>query len=403
MNQDLVKYALQNLLHRKLRSGLSILSIMIGITAIFTLVSFGLGIQHYIDTVADESGGDKVFIQPKGVGAPGTDDNFYLSQEDVDFVEKITGVNELVAMYYRGTEIEHKNQKKINFGIGFDPKKTRLVEEAFSADIVAGRGLKQGDKDKVVLGYNYQIENKIFKNPLSVGDKFSLNSQPFEVVGFYSEVGNPSDDANIYFTDEGFESLFPSAKGRYGSIMVRADPDADPQELAERIQEKLRKFKDQEKGKEDFYAQTFDDLLATFNTIINVINGVLILIAFISLIVASVNIMNTMYTAVLERTKEIGVMKSIGATRNSILFVFVFEAGVLGLIGGSLGVILGYLFATAGGQAAAAGGYALLQPIFPAYLIIGCLLFSFVVGALAGLLPALQAAKLNPTEALRYE
>ena len=149
--------------------------------------------------------------------------------------------------------------------------------------------------------------------------------------------------------------------------------------------------------------QTFEDALATFGVVINVINGVLFLIALISLIVASVNIMNTMYTAVLERTKEIGVMKAIGATNEEILLIFVFESGFLGFLGGLIGVIIGYAISVTGGDIAAASGYALLKPIFPWYLIMGCLLFATLVGTGAGLLPARQASRQRPVDALRYE
>ena len=130
---------------------------------------------------------------------------------------------------------------------------------------------------------------------------------------------------------------------------------------------------------------------------------VLVLIALISLVVASVNIMNTMYTSTIERTQEIGVMKAIGARNKDILFIFVFEAGVLGMLGGLFGVTLGFLVSSAGGAAAAAAGYTSLQPIFPLALTLSCILFSTAVGAGAGFLPALQASKLKPVDALRYE
>ena len=113
--------------------------------------------------------------------------------------------------------------------------------------------------------------------------------------------------------------------------------------------------------------------------------------------------MNTMYTAVLERTKEIGIMKAIGAKNKSILFIFIFESGLLGIIGGGLGVMSGYIIAKIGGMIAAASGYSMLQPSFPIYLTLGCLLFAFFVGAGSGFFPAVQASKLKPVDSLRYE
>jgi putative ABC transport system permease protein len=143
--------------------------------------------------------------------------------------------------------------------------------------------------------------------------------------------------------------------------------------------------------------------METFGTILLVLNSILVIIAGISVLVAAVNIMNTMYTAVLERTKEIGIMKSIGARNSTILLMFFFESGFLGLIGGSIGMLLGYGLAKLGAIAIAATGYSFLQPYFPWWLIVGCLVFSFSVGAASGFFPARAASKLKPVDALRYE
>ncbi|MBI2542193.1 ABC transporter permease [Candidatus Woesearchaeota archaeon] len=403
MNIYEVKYALQNFRKRKLRSGLTILSILIGITAIFALLSFGIGIKQYVNQLAEESGGNKLFVQARGVGAPGTDENFFLSKDDVDFMGKMKGVDELVGMYFKVAEIKYNDQKRFYFVSGMDTSKIDFIEETFSIKIIKGRQLKKGDDDKATLGYNYQFDDKIFRNAVNVGDKVELNGRRFEVIGFYEEVGNPQDDTNIYVTGEAFESLYPNSKDKFGFVMISSQKGVKPSELASRLEERLRKFKGQEGGKENFFVQTFEDALATFTTIINVINGMLVLIALVSLVVAFVNIMNTMYTAILERTKEIGVMKAIGARNNDILLIFVVEAGLIGLIGGILGVLLGYFISSIGGSIAAASGFALLKPAYPLALIIGCLVFSLLVGAAAGFLPARRASKLKPVDALRYE
>ncbi|HJX05359.1 MAG TPA: ABC transporter permease [Candidatus Nanoarchaeia archaeon] len=404
INWDEIKYALQNLMHRKLRSFLSIVSIMIGITAVFTLVSFGLGIQDYVNTLATQAGTDKLFIMAKSIGAPGTDTSFYLTQDDIDFVEKINGVQEISGMYMKPAEISFRDQKKYNYLAGIDMNNIDFILEASGdLNIEVGKQLRKGELGKVVLGYNYQVPDKIFARGIKVGDKVLVDSEQLEVIGFYEAVGNPSDDANIYVTKEQYELIDPSSKDRYGYVMIRAASDVSPKVLADRITEKLGKYKGQEEGKEDFTVQTFEDAIQTFNTVITIINGILVLIALISLVVASVNIMNTMYTAVLERTKEIGVMKAVGARNSDILIIFIFESGLLGVLGGIIGVGLGYLAATTGGSIAAAAGYSMLKPIFPLTLIIGCIFFAFLVGAGSGVLPAIRASKLHPVDSLRYE
>ncbi|MEK6984517.1 MAG: ABC transporter permease [Nanoarchaeota archaeon] len=403
MNIYEIKYSLQNLRKRKLRSALTIISILIGITAVFALLSFGIGIQKYVDALADEAGRDKLFIQAKGIGAPGIDENFFLSKDDVDVVGKIKGVDEIVGMYFKAAEIKYNEQKKFYFVSGANIDKLDFIEETFSIKIIKGRPLKDGDTDKTVLGYNYQFKDKIFRKAVRLGDKIEINGNRFEVIGFYEEIGNPQDDTNIYITDKAFEAIYPDRKDKFGFVMMGAKKGVLPSELAEKIREKLRKYKNQEEGKEDFFVQTFEDALATFTAIINVINGMLVLIALVSLVVAFVNIMNTMYTSIIERTKEIGVMKAIGAKNSDILLVFIVEAGLIGFIGGILGVLLGYIVSSIGGSIAASSGFALLKPAFPLLLIIGCLIFSFLVGAAAGFFPARRASKLKPVDALRYE
>jgi putative ABC transport system permease protein len=304
-------------------------------------------------------------------------------------------------MYFKVGEIKQYREIKYIYLIGFDPK--GFILNTFTVDILEGRQLKKGETSKVVLGYNFLVPDKIFQEPQKVGDKIEINGKSFDIVGFYKEIGNPTDDSQIYLTYEGFDELYPDTKDQFSFVMLKAGTGEDPEELALKIKDKLRKYKDQEEGKEDFFVQTFTDVLSTFTNIISILNGVLILIAFVSLLVASVNIINTMYTAILERTKEIGIMKAIGARNQDILMIFLIESGFLGMIGGIIGVILGYLISTAGGSIAAASGFSSLRPKFPVLLTIGSILFAFFIGAVSGILPAIRASKLNPVDALRTE
>ena len=397
-----LRYSLTNLLHRRMRSFLSVLSILIGITAIFALISFGLGMQNYIDKFAEEAGTRTMYITSKGIGAPGFDDTFGLTQNEIDFVGKIKGVDESIGLYFNGAEIESENQKRYTFSIGLDTDKLDVLATVFTVDVEKGRRLKEGDNDKVVLGYNYQLDNRIFKRGLELGDKVEINGERFEIVGFYEEIGNPQDDSQIYFTSEVMKDLYEK-EDKFGFVVLIAGEGEDVQLLSEKIEDKFRKKRGQKEGEEDFYLMTFQDTLEIYGNVIGVINGVLVLIALISLVIAAVNIMNTMYTAVLQRKREIGLMKAVGARNSNIMLIFVVESGMLGTVGGITGVILGYLIARAGGYAVASAGYGFLTPVFPWYLTFGCLLFAFFVGAISGLLPAYQASQLKPVDALRYE
>lgn len=405
MIHDILKYSVSNLWDRKLRSFLSILSILIGITAIFALVSFGQGIGKYIDDLAQKQGTDKILMLP-GSGfttAPGTS-NILFTDDDIDFIRKINGVDEITGWMAASGKISFRDYKDVYtyvFGFSTEPKEMILVEEIATIEVGTGRALKKGDVLKAVLGYNYQIPNKLFKKAISVGDKISVNDIPVQVVGFYEEVGNPSDDCQVYLTFEGMKEIFNIDKYEY--VAIRSAANQDPSLLADKIKERFRKYRGERKGEEDFTVQTFEQAIQTFTSIILVLNGVLVLIALISVVVAAVNIMNTMYTSILERTKEIGVMKSLGAKNNFILMVFMGESGLLGLVGGIIGIVFGYVIAKIGEFTAAYFGVSLLKPYFPLWLTIGCMLFAFLVGAGSGLIPAIQASKLQPVDALRYE
>jgi len=406
VNIDLIKYSLMNLVKRKTRSWLTIISIMIGIMAIFALVSFGQGIAKYMDEMFQEMGTDKLMIMPKGVGVPGTGSvKFY--EDDLDFIRKIQGVDEVTGYMMVNGEVKIEDDKKPKYpyvmGLATEPGERRLFEEMFAGfGVEKGRPLKKGDKLKVTLGYNYQIADKVFKKALKIGDKIIINGVEADIVGFYEQVGNPEDDRNVYLTFDGFMEIFDK-EDEYQMIVIRAADDQNPTELGEKIEDKFRKRKDQKEGQEDFYVQTFEQMMETFGTVILVLNGILVIIAFISLIVAAVNIMNTMYTAVLERTREIGLMKAIGSRNNDILLVFVIESGFLGLAGGILGILLGYGIAKIGELIARQAGLSMLRPYFPLWLTIGCLMFAFLMGAGSGLLPAIHASKQKPVDALRYE
>ncbi len=400
---DLINYSLKNLLRRKTRSLLTVVSILIGIMVIFALVSFGQGISKYVDDMFQKMGTDKLIVQPTGFAPPGSG-SVTFDKDDIDFIKKIKGVDKIAGIMMINGEIKTKNDKKPKYpyimGLATESDEIKLFEEIMTFKIENGRILKKGDKLNVVLGYNYQIPNKIFKKSLILGDKIIINGIEMEIVGFYEQVGNPDDDANFYLTRDGFKEIF-NKEDKYNLIFIKAEEN--PTQLADKIQEKLRKRRNQKEGHEDFHVQTFEQLMETFGAIILVLNGVLFIIASISLIVAAVNIINTMYTSVLERTKEIGIMKAIGSRNSEIFFVFVIESGFLGLIGGSLGILCGYVIAKIGGLIAKYYGLSMLTPYFPWWLSVGCLAFAFLVGAGSGLLPAIQASKQKPVDALRYE
>ena len=152
---------------------------------------------------------------------------------------------------------------------------------------------------------------------------------------------------------------------------------------------------------ENFEIFTPEQLLQQLKTILGIIQVVLVGIAAISIIVGAVGITNSMYTNVLERTKDIGIMKSIGAKNSDILIIFLIESGMQGFIGGTIGIMLGVGIGKIVEYLAKISGFSLLKvPINP-LILLGGLLFAVIVGLVSGYFPARQAAKLRPVDALK--
>jgi putative ABC transport system permease protein len=401
---SVLRSSLRNMTYRKTRSVLTIVSVFIGIIAIFVLISFGQGLVAYINEISQQMGDDKLIIQPKGgfFGAPPIDSHVRMRQRDVNFVEQIDGIEEAVGVYYTTTPVEVNDKQKYVYVQGVNLKDGKeLINELYNLKIEAGKELEGNEKRDGVFGFAYTKKDNAFSQQLLVGDKVEVNGIKIEVQGFYETLGNPIDDYNVYLTEEAYEEIFSPTD--YQAIFVRSSSGVDPVRLTYTVKEKLRKDRGQVRGNEDFFVQTFDQVIESFSSILTTLNVVLILIAFISLVVAGVNIANTMYTSVLERTKDIGIMKSIGAKNSDIWVMFTFESGFLSLIGGIAGMVVGMGIAVYAGRFLSSSGYGAFQPAFPPSLFIGCLLFSLFIGVFSGLMPAYRAAKTNPVDALRYE
>lgn len=396
-----IKYSLRNLVARKSRSFLTILSIFVGITTIFIFISFGWGLYAYINDFTTSSSADKLILQGKGGSAPGLDQTFKLDDTDLNAVEKTIGILDASAIYFKAAEVTQGTVRKYTFLIGYDPKKP-MIMEFYDIGMAKGRMLEDGDRGKVVLGYNYLIPNKIFPRAYNLNDKIEIQGKKLKIIGFLDSVGSPPDDAQVYVVSDYISELYPDEENSYAWIMGRADIN-NLDTVVQRVEKNVRKSRGQEEGKEDFYVQSFSDMLETYSSALNIVIGFIVLIAFISVLVSAVNTANTMITSVLERIKEIGVIKAVGARNSDIFGIFLFESSFLGFIAGIFGVLVGFLFSYAAGALLNSLGWGFLTPKFSASLFIGCILFATVTGAISGVAPAINAAKRRPVDALRYE
>jgi putative ABC transport system permease protein len=304
-------------------------------------------------------------------------------------------------------EIEFNKQKRYLpvAGMPTDAKNAKslaLIFEAMTLKVDEGKMLQTGDTTEIMLGYDFKY-NKVFDKPVGAGDIILINGNEFRVKSIMSRIGNPSDDKNIYVPFSEYKRVFNTGD-KIEVIWIQIDSGADINDVATKVEKRLRSFRDVTEKTQDFMILTPEEMLRSFNTILNIVLAFLLGVAAISLVVGGIGIANTMYTAVLERYKEIGVMKAVGARNSDILWIFLIESGMLGIVGGIIGVALGAAVSKAIEYIAVYQvGTNLLQAAFPPYLIIGCLAFAFLAGAVSGTFPAWQASQIKPVQALRYE
>ena len=403
MIADYFKFAFRTFKERRVRTYLTMLGIFVGIALVVSLISLGQSLQSAIQEQFEMMGTDKIMVLPGGGLFFGVGSDIEINEDDLDVIKKTKGVESATGFLYKIAKVEFKDEIKYTYVMGLpqDPEEKRLVESMTNMNVIKGRDLTDDDRYKAVIGIRH-YDGDYFDKAVNIRDKLLIEDQEFKVVGVLSRIGNPEDDSNIMIPMDTARELFDEPT-RYDMLIAKVVGGEDIDGVAEDIKKALRNHRDVEEGEEDFQIQTSGDLMETYGSIFMIVQLFLLGIAGISLFVGGVGIMNTMYTSVLQRTRDIGIMKAIGAKNSDIMLIFLIESGLLGLAGGAIGVLIGIGISQAIGMAAAAVGVTYLQATLAWPLIIGTLSFSFVVGAGSGLLPAIRAARLNPVDALRYE
>lgn len=402
MFKDYFILALSNLKHRRLRSLLTALGVIIGIAAVVGLISLGNGLENAITGQFSSLDADKLIVQSASTsfGPPGSTAVRKLNEKDVKLIESINYVSDVVPRLIRIVKIEYNDEVQFVYSMNV-PEKTeevKIVIDSFNIKLEEGRFLDAKETGNIVIGND--IKN-LFGKELRVGSKIKIQNEEFEVIGILEKSSSFQINQIIFISEENLKEIL-DIENEIDLIVVQISDENQIHEIAEEIEKKLRRDRNQKIGEEDFSVQTPLQSIQAINTVMSIINIIISGIAAISLLIGGIGIANTMYTSVVERKKEIGVMKAIGAKNNHILIIFIVEAGTIGLIGGIIGSIIGLGMALALSSLASIylGGIDFSIKIsWP--LIISAVGFSSLVGILSGILPALQASKLNIVEAIR--
>ncbi len=381
----------RNVFRRKTRAFLTIFGITIGVLALVVMGAMAEKLQLLVD------GGltyyaDKVMVadagSANGFGAP-------LSIAKVREIEKVPGVAKASANL--GMLIDKDQAASVGVPpmiMGTDFRSDGL--ETFKIDYVEGRALRAGDEGKVTLGSDLARKLKA-----DVGETVTLRGEKFVVVGIADKtLTAPDNTAMVTMADAQrlFAQDLPAAiasqvniNDMCTGIAVYPKSDVDPETLAARINAEISGVK--ASGPNAFKEQVGNQM--------KLFNMIIYSVAFISLLIGGMSVVNTMSMSVSERTREIGIRKAIGAGHGKIMRQFIAESALIGFVGGLTGLAIGSLIAMGLNQAGEASGTMLF--LVTSRLALGSLAFAVCLGALAGLYPAWHAARLSPVRALRFE
>ncbi|MBU0595188.1 ABC transporter permease [Candidatus Bipolaricaulota bacterium] len=418
---DFLQLAGRSIIHRRMRSWLTVIGVFIGITAVVALISIGLGLDKTIkEQVSGVFGVDNFIIMNESTFGPGahggTADEYAL---DLDLLKSIEGVKVAAALRERTGFVQGQPDEDGNTLQGFLPVMGLSPElmtefESFTGDLVpmpGGRLFEPGDVEVAVLDYeiSQRLGVGVGDTILVAGDGSSelnltiigIMAPPEEEAddsggGFGMQFSAGSDGSTISVPYDTMDLLWGPADDVLVTL-VRTEPGYDVDDVADRAEDALNA-----RGSE-ISAVTYADISSAIGSMMTAISGFLAGIAGISLLVGGVGVMNTMFTSVLERTKEIGVMKAVGAKNSHVWTIFLIESGMMGLVGGIVGTLLGLgLSAVASSIIGRFFDIELIVVASP-MLIIVTLFGSFALGAFAGLWPAWRASRLPVVDALRYE
>jgi putative ABC transport system permease protein len=413
---DTIRWGTKGISQRKLRAALTILGIMIGTAAIIALTSQTQGIQVSIIGEIDKLGSNSITIRP-------TSSSVIFTQADVDTIAQIPGVSEVVPMMQSVVRVYGSGGARPFSVIGLSPEEfDKLVPDA---EFSEGRGYTSDSYSEILIGQNVENPQDMTTPFLIVGQSVSLEygsaglRREAQVVGSLASYGFSmiSVDDSIFMTVGGLSAL--TGKSSYSAIYVKTSGSNADTSVTEYLKA--------------MYGTTVSiisvsQITEIVSTIVGLLTVLLGAIAGISLFVAGVGIANIMFVSVVERTKEIGVLKALGFKGKHILSLFLTEAALLGVIGGALGILTGvaisfvvpYLFtgsmgsgsfssggtggfggsAGSSGQMVSAFGY---SPVFSPELVALVFLFAVVLSVIAGYYPARRASKMSPVDALRHE
>jgi putative ABC transport system permease protein len=402
--KEYFKIAVKTISTRRIRSWLTTVGIVIGVFLIVSLISLSQGLKDAVLHQLSMVGKDLIIILPGDITNVSTFiGGAKLTDADLKIIKDTEGVEKVVSMDYTSVVMRYNNQKKTILLYGAD---WRNSLDILQNDV--GWSMAQGrwpvpQKNEIIVGSI--VASETFSG-MKVGTEAVIGGRKFIVVGILNSVGSKQDDNMVGIDAMIFQNL-TGERNNAKEAMAKVKPGYSSDFVADKLKSNLNENRKRQIGQKEsdssYTVLTSEKITSIVGNVLGLIQAIIIGFASIAIIVGGIGIMNTMYTSVSERTKEIGIMKAIGAKNRTIITIFLIESGIFGMLGGIGGTLLGLIFAKA------IETYFQIHPLFylradvsPGLILFG-ITFSFVVGCISGYFPARAAAKLKPVDALRYE
>jgi len=406
---DPIRTAWVGVVSHKLRSFLTILGVVIGVAAVITLMSIGKGTSARILSSFQSLGSDLLFVQPgttvsSGVrGAFGSASSLTL-EDSMAIAEQVPNIETAASSSTTFTQVVADNENIGSMITGIVPE----YQQVYKLNLEEGNfiGYSQYDTAQKVAVLGSTVKETLFGEDDAIGQPIRLGSTVMRVIGVLEPKGQSlmgSSDQTIFIPLTTLQQIFTQSRTNRGehvvqSIAVLVTDQKYITQISEDISELLRYRHQLALGTDDDFSITsVEQLTSTISEATSTLTLLLGAIAAISLLVGGIGVMNIMLVSVIERTREIGIRKALGAREREIWSQFVVEAAFMTLSGGVIGIIVGW------GASRIVARLASLQTLVSADIVILSVGVSAAIGLFFGFYPAWQASRLNPIQALRHE